>query len=318
MIRQTGLFLIFSAIIFPIGINQSEALLQLASPMEYELHLGESQTLQWGFISEDDFPVILELRAEKRGSELLSFPETVKLGPGERVVVNYTVTVPADYLDNVELHPALYALQRGELVGAGIINVQMKKIITIKIGDNPVPLPPEVEAVTPEPEQEKILEPGQEKTVEVSEAPKSLQIEIPAEEEAPKSLQIETPAEEEGGGCLIATATYGSEMSQQVQMLREIRDAKLLTTSSGSSFITGFNQFYYTFSPTIADWERQNPVFKEVVKIAITPLITSLSILNYVDMDSEAKVLGYGIGVILMNIGMYFVAPALLIMRLRR
>ena len=28
---------------------------------------------------------------------------------------------------------------------------------------------------------------------------------------------------EEGGGCLIATATYGSEMSPQVQQLRELR-----------------------------------------------------------------------------------------------
>ena len=33
---------------------------------------------------------------------------------------------------------------------------------------------------------------------------------------------------EEGGGCLIATATYGSEMSQQVQQLRELRDLSLI------------------------------------------------------------------------------------------
>ena len=113
----------------------------------------------------------------------------------------------------------------------------------------------------------------------------------------------------EGGGCLIATATYGSELSPQVQQLRELRDNTLLQTNSGSSFMIGFNQFYYSFSPTIADWERQNPVFKEAVRLAITPLITSLSLLNYVDMDSEAEVLGYGIGLILLNIGMYIVAP---------
>ncbi len=34
-------------------------------------------------------------------------------------------------------------------------------------------------------------------------------------------------------------------------------------------------------------------------------MISSLSILNYVDMDSEDKVLGYGISLILLNIGMY-------------
>jgi hypothetical protein len=71
----------------------------------------------------------------------------------------------------------------------------------------------------------------------------------------------------------------------------------------------GFNELYYSFSPTIADWERQNPVFKEAVKIGITPLLTSLSILNYVNMNSEVEVLGYGISLILLNIGMYVVAP---------
>ena len=121
-----------------------------------------------------------------------------------------------------------------------------------------------------------------------------------------------------GGGCLIATAAYGSEISPQVQSLRELRDNSLLQTSSGKTFMTGFNKFYYSFSPTIADWERQNPAFKEAVKITITPLLTSLSILNYVDMDSEAKVIGYGISLILLNIGMYFVAPAFLITRLNK
>ena len=122
----------------------------------------------------------------------------------------------------------------------------------------------------------------------------------------------------EGGGCLIATATYDSELAPQVQMLREIRDNSLLQTQSGQSFMQGFNQFYYSFSPAIADYERENPVFKEAVKITITPLITSLSILNYVEIDSEAEMLSYGISLIILNVGMYFVAPAIVIVKLRR
>jgi len=114
----------------------------------------------------------------------------------------------------------------------------------------------------------------------------------------------------EGGGCLIATATYGSEMAPQVQFLREIRDNQLMSTDSGVSFMTGFNQFYYSFSPYIADYERENPIFQEAVKIGITPLLSSLSIMSHA--ESESQVLGYGIGVILMNIGMYFVAPVML------
>jgi len=120
-----------------------------------------------------------------------------------------------------------------------------------------------------------------------------------------------------GGGCLIATATFGSEMAPQVQFLREIRDNTVLQTESGVSFMAGFNQFYYSFSPAIADYERENPVFKEVVKLTITPLLTSLTILNYVDIDTEEEMLGYGIGVILLNIGMYFIAPAAILFKIK-
>jgi len=121
----------------------------------------------------------------------------------------------------------------------------------------------------------------------------------------------------EGGGCLIATATFGSELAPQVQQLREIRD-NILQTDSGSAFMNGFNQIYYTFSPTIADLERESPVFREAVKLTITPLISSLSVLNYVDMDSEASVLGYGISLIMLNVGMYVLLPTFTILQLRR
>ena len=129
---------------------------------------------------------------------------------------------------------------------------------------------------------------------------------------------IEIKEVRESGGCLIATATFGSELAPQVQFLREIRDNTVLQTESGTSFMTGFNQFYYSFSPTIADYERENPVFKEAVKLTLTPLLSSLTLLQYADIDSESEMLGYGIGIILLNIGMYFVAPVVLIMNVRK
>ena len=124
--------------------------------------------------------------------------------------------------------------------------------------------------------------------------------------------------ESNGGGCLIATAAFGSEIAPQVQFLREIRDNTVLQTHSGTAFMTGFNQFYYSFSPAIADYERENPVFKEAVKLTLTPLLTSLTLLNYVNIDTEQEMLGYGIGVILLNIGMYFVVPAVLIISAKK
>jgi len=131
-----------------------------------------------------------------------------------------------------------------------------------------------------------------------------------------KVIESESPESSTGGGCLIATAAFGSEIAPQVQLLREIRDNTVLQTKSGISFMTGFNQFYYSFSPVIADYERENPLFKETIKLTLTPMLTSLTLLQYVDIDSESEMLGYGIGIILLNIGMYFVAPVVVILKL--
>ena len=119
-----------------------------------------------------------------------------------------------------------------------------------------------------------------------------------------------------GGGCLIATATYGSEMSQQVQQLRELRDNQLLQTESGTVFIGMFNDIYYSFSPAIADMEREHPMFKEAVKLAITPMISTLSLME--NADSESEVLVVGISVIVLNLGMYIAVPAIIIVGIRK
>ena len=120
---------------------------------------------------------------------------------------------------------------------------------------------------------------------------------------------VTLPDNEENGGCLIATATFGSEMAPQVQQLRELRDNTILKTNSGIVFMTAFNQFYYSFSPTISDLERENPILREVMKVTLTPMLSSLSLLNHVDIDSEREILGYGISLILLNIGMYVGIP---------
>ncbi len=124
------------------------------------------------------------------------------------------------------------------------------------------------------------------------------------------------PISDEKNGCLIATAAYGSEMAPQVQQLREIRDNTILKTNSGMAFMTSFNQFYYSFSPTISDFEREQPIFKEIVKITLTPMLSSLSLLNHVNIDSEQEMIGYGISIILLNIGMYVGIPIVGILKL--
>jgi hypothetical protein len=119
-----------------------------------------------------------------------------------------------------------------------------------------------------------------------------------------------------GGGCLIATAAYGSELAPQVQMLREIRDNQLMNTESGSAFMTSFNELYYTFSPIIADYERENPYFQETIKLAITPMLSSLSLME--NAETESEVLSIGISVIALNLGMYLGIPILGIVGIKR
>jgi hypothetical protein len=119
-----------------------------------------------------------------------------------------------------------------------------------------------------------------------------------------------------GGGCLIATAAYGSEMSPQVQLLREIRDNQLMNTESGSAFMSTFNNVYYSFSPTIADMQRDSPIFKEIVKVGLTPMLSSLSIME--NANSESEVLGLGFSVIMLNLGMYLGVPAMIVIGIRK
>jgi hypothetical protein len=131
--------------------------------------------------------------------------------------------------------------------------------------------------------------------------------------EEPDVSQTDT----EGGGCLIATAAYGTELAPQVQLLREVRDNTVMSTNSGIAFMTGFNQLYYSFSPTIADWERENPVFQETVKLFITPMMSTLSIMTLAQEESEFQVLSAGISVIMLNLGIYVAAPAIVVFKLK-
>ena len=79
-------------------------------------------------------------------------------------------------------------------------------------------------------------------------------------------------------GCLIATAAFGSELAPQVQSLRGFRDGIVLHTFAGSKFMDIFDGWYYSFSPSVADYERQNPWLQNIVRYSIYPLLEILQI----------------------------------------
>ena len=151
-----------------------------------------------------------------------------------------------------------------------------------------------------------MIHPWMQGTIIVQEA--TAEEETVVEEVVEETVVATQESEEEGGGCLIATAAYGSELAPQVQMLREIRDNQLMNTESGSAFMSTFNEAYYSFSPIIADMERESPVFKEIVKLGLTPMLSTLAIME--NADSESEVLGLGLSVIALNLGMYIGLPA--------
>ncbi len=85
---------------------------------------------------------------------------------------------------------------------------------------------------------------------------------------SPQQQQQQQPP----SGCLIATAAFGSELTPQVQFLRNFRDHYILSTVSGSAFMNAFNSIYYSFSPQIAGYERSQPWLQSMVKAGLYPL----------------------------------------------
>ena len=82
------------------------------------------------------------------------------------------------------------------------------------------------------------------------------------------------------GGCLIATATFGSELSPKVSFLRSFRDREVLSTFAGRCFMEVFNRFYYSWSPYVADFIRKNAIVRATSKILLYPLIMILSLIH--------------------------------------
>ena len=197
----------------------------------------------------------------------------------------------------------------GEFAYFDMIHPWMQGTIIVQEGGDKIHSEKEThtEEVIEEPVKEEVIE----EPVKVEEVMKNVAV---IEQVVEEPVAAPQESSEEGGGCLIATATYGSELAPQVQMLREIRDNQLMNTESGSAFMTTFNEAYYSFSPYIADMERESPVFKEIVKAGLTPMLSTLTIME--SAETESEVLGLGLSVIALNLGMYIGLPVIGIVKL--
>ncbi len=106
----------------------------------------------------------------------------------------------------------------------------------------------------------------------------SYNIQISGNGDAITHNDIVTISNVPASGCLIATATYGSEVASEVQFLREYRDDIVMKTFSGREFMKVFNMWYYSFSPKVADFERRYEPIRIVAQYALYPLLGILQI----------------------------------------
>jgi hypothetical protein len=111
--------------------------------------------------------------------------------------------------------------------------------------------------------------------------------------------------------CLIATAAFGSELTPQVQYLRHFRDNYILSTASGTAFMNVFDSVYYSFSPTIAEYEREQPWMQSSVKVALYPLFGILTGAEYVHLAAGGGEVGAILAGLVLSvlIGAVYLAP---------
>jgi hypothetical protein len=89
-------------------------------------------------------------------------------------------------------------------------------------------------------------------------------------------------------GCFIATATYGTPMAEQIQILREFRDEYLVTSSLGQGLV----DTYYSISPSIADFISEHPGLKPVVRAGLVPAVAMSTAAVNTSLAEKAAIVG--------------------------
>jgi uncharacterized protein (DUF2141 family) len=134
------------------------------------------------------------------------------------------------------------------------------------------------------------------------------------------SVSKQIPLSLRVSGCLIATATFGSELAPEVQFLRDFRDYKILQTFAGTSFMVAFNTWYYSFSPGVAQYESTHTIMRSAAKFILYPLIWILkfgsAVFDLASFNQEGAVIVSGLSVSAL-LGAIYLAGPLAILRLR-
>ncbi len=91
-----------------------------------------------------------------------------------------------------------------------------------------------------------------------------------------------------GVSCFIATAAYGSPMAEEIQILREFRDAYLVTNPAGKALV----DLYYRVSPPMAEFITEHPGLKPIVRAGLVPAVAMSVVAVNTAPVQKAAILG--------------------------
>jgi len=101
-------------------------------------------------------------------------------------------------------------------------------------------------------------------------------------------------------------------LSPEVEFLRNFRDQTVLSTFAGSQFMTVFNQWYYSFSPYLAQFVASEPTVRFAVRLMLCPLLGILHVAAatqaILSFGQELSIVASGL-VASSLIGIFYCAP---------
>ena len=129
-------------------------------------------------------------------------------------------------------------------------------------------------------------------------------------------MDSDTEATPTTNGCFIATATYGSELSPEVQFLRNFRQTAFINSFTGTQFVNWFNTVYYSFSPSVASAVSSSETSRNWMKGSLYPMMGILHFsADAYSLFSFSPDLGIVVFVLLSSflMSLVYLTPALLV-----
>jgi hypothetical protein len=119
-------------------------------------------------------------------------------------------------------------------------------------------------------------------------------------------------------GCIIATATYDSEMNPEVSYMRHVRD-NIGSNELGRILVTSWNTFYYSWSPTLSSLISNSETLQTLTRILLIPLIVIINFtavvfsgIAFINLPL-ASVFAFYIGISL-GLFAYFIIPTIILL----